>query len=81
MVLSPFNTTAWQRLLSAEAAGHLRLVDEYAQPVEVADALALNQHCWAHLRDAVDGQIYVHELSGGCELLEVRYLDMLVANV
>lgn len=81
MVPNLSNTAAQQCLLGAEAAGHLRLVDEHAHPVAVLDALALDQHTWAHLRDAVDGQMYVHELPGSRELLEPRYLDMLQANV
>jgi hypothetical protein len=66
---------AFERLRQAVAAGALQLVDEYAQPLAFQDAL--HQRCWAHLRDAQDGQVYVHELRGSQELLAPRYQELL----
>jgi hypothetical protein len=79
MVPNLLDAAVQQRLLGAEAAGDLRLVDEHARPVALLGAL--DQRVWAHLRDAVDGQVYVHELSGSRELLNARYLDLLGINV
>ena len=73
------DSTVLQHLLKAEAAGDLRLVDVDGKPLAIVEAVGLR--CWAHLRDAQDGQVFVQELQSSRELLEPRYLELLGINV
>jgi hypothetical protein len=69
-----------RQLQKAFAQGDVYLVNEDARPVTFEESL--DAHCWAHLKDAADGQVYVQELwHGSRELLKPRYLDLLGANV
>jgi hypothetical protein len=79
MVQNLSDAAVQQCLLGAEAAGDLCLVDEHARPIALLDSL--DQRCWAHLRDAADGQLYVHELPGSLALQAARYLGLLGINV
>jgi hypothetical protein len=69
------DSLTFHHLLGALRTGALRLVDEDAQPVSLAGSY--DTPVWAHLRDAVDGQVYVHALAGSRELQAPRYLTML----
>lgn len=73
------NTTALTQLQGAFAAGDVRLVDEDARSLTYDKAVG--QRCWAHLRDAVDGSVYVYELKSSGDLLQVHYLALLGLNV
>ena len=80
MVPNLSDTPALTSLLSAFASGDVYLVNEEAHPITFEGAL--DARCWAHLKDARDGQVYVQELrSGSRELLKSRYLDMLGLSV
>lgn len=69
-----------RQLRKAFAQGDVYLVNEDAHPVSFEEAL--NARCWAHLKSASDGEVYVHELTRGSqELLKARYLDLLGASV
>ncbi len=68
------------QLQHAFAQGDVYLVNEDAYPITFEEAL--DARCWAHLKDARDGEVYVQELRHGSrELLQARYLDLLGANV
>lgn len=54
-------------------------MDEHAHPLTYDQALG--QRCWAHLRDVVDGKVYVHELKGSDDLLQASYQELLGLNV
>ena len=77
--LPPADSTVLRQLLKAEAAGHVRLVGDDAQPLFIVEAV--DRQCWAHLRDAQDEQVHVHMLQSSRELLEPRYLELLGINV
>ncbi|MDJ0367313.1 hypothetical protein QMK33_19365 [Hymenobacter sp. H14-R3] len=72
-------TDLLQRLLDAESTGAVRLVDEQARPVALLDVL--DARTWAHLTDAADGCVYVHELRGSRDLLQASYQELLGLNV
>lgn len=72
-------STALRLLAGSIAAGTLRLVDEHGQPLALLDAL--DHRCWAHLRDASNDQVHVHEFASGRELVEPQYLELLGINV
>jgi hypothetical protein len=76
---STIEASVLQQLLGAVAAGNLRLVDEHGQPLALLDAL--DRRCWAHLTDAADGQVYVHEFAGSRALQQPQYLELLGINV
>ena len=76
---SPIETHVLQQLLGVMKTGALKLVDEEGQPLGLLTAL--DHRCWAHLTDAQDGKVYVHELPGSRDLAQVRYLDLLGINV
>jgi hypothetical protein len=79
MVPNLSDTPALAQLQGAFAAGDVHLVDEHARPVTFDESL--DERCWAHLRDAADGQVFVHELKGSRELLQPNYLELLGLNV
>lgn len=69
-----------RQLQHAFTNGDVYLVNEDARPVTFDESL--DARCWAHLKDARDGEVYVHELQHGSrELLQARYLDLLGAKV
>jgi hypothetical protein len=70
---------ALRQLQGAIASGDVRLVDEAGQPSSFLDML--DQRCWAHLRDAQDGKVYVHELKGSRDLLASNYQELLGLDV
>lgn len=77
---NPSDTPELARLLGAFATGDVYLVNEDACPVTFEEML--DTRCWAHLKNARDGQVYVQELwRGSRELLKPRYLDVLGLNV
>lgn len=63
------------QLRAAFEAGAVRLVDEYAQPLTFS--AALDRTCWAHLRDASDGRVYVQKLQNSRDLLRPKYQELL----
>jgi hypothetical protein len=65
-------------LREAFATGAVHLVDEHAQPLAFEEAL--DQRCWAHLRDADNGHVHVQELKSSRELLRPQLLAMLVPD-
>ena len=70
------DTAGVHALQAAVATGALALVDADAQPLSLAEAWEIS--CWAQLRDAEDGQVYVHQLQRGSqELLADRYQELL----
>ncbi len=79
MAHSLSDTAALHQLQAAFVSGTVHLVNEKAHPVTFEEAL--DARCWAHLRDAADGKVYVHELPGSRDLLEARYQQLLGLNV
>lgn len=79
MALNLPDTSALAQLKGAFAAGDVRLVDEHAQPLAFEEAL--DERCWAHVRDAADGKVYVHELNDSRDLLQPNYQELLGLNV
>lgn len=77
--MAPLPPDTWQKLQKAQADGCLYLVDASGHPLELR--AALDERCWAHLRDAQDGHIYVQELAGSRQLLDPRLLEMLGLDV
>lgn len=76
---SPTEMAALQLLLGAEQNGVLRLVDAHGHPLALL--AALDHRCWAHMRDAQDGKVYVHEVTGSRELTAPRYLELMDLNI
>jgi hypothetical protein len=81
MALSlPPDTPELRLLLGAFANGDVYLVNENGHPVAFDDVL--DARCWAHLKDAHDGKVYVQELHRGSrELLSPQYLEMIGLKV
>ena len=60
-------------------AGAIHFVDEDGQPLTFA--LAFDRRCWAHMRNAEDGEIYVQELAHGRDILARHYMEKMGAYV